>query len=337
MIRSDGEYREMRATGTKEEKKRGKQQQQLGGAISLLGIANLKSSRSLALSLANPEQASAVMRWDLVNPWARFYQLHSTHPLTAFRVRALNEESESMHQPVSYKLPASQPSDRKLRFLLFPFELILWAAPFICGILYFFGGEIVQLASRVHLQFPHIQTPCLLIACGVTWMLRIAYRYRGTFKSTSIGSLIENTEVSQMNPIAVELRGEIIGNGVPGAFWSPDLVLRDETGMVFMLYRSSIPLARLFFGLGKADRFIGEKVALRGWFRRGLTPYVEMSTLTAEVTRVAAGSGPVSLFGPSSTEATFTPETLRARSYSRWIQTAAAAVLTTIGIIEVLN
>ena len=84
MVRADGEYQEILKTGSSEDKKWHKQQQRLGGAISLLGIANLKSSQSLALAVADPEQAAAVMRWDLVNPWLAFYQLNSTHPLTAF-------------------------------------------------------------------------------------------------------------------------------------------------------------------------------------------------------------------------------------------------------------
>jgi hypothetical protein len=79
--------------------------------------------------VADPAQAAAVMRWDIVNPWARFYQLNSTHPLTAFRVRALNIKSESMQQKVHYPLPESNTADRKLQFLLFPFELALWLAP----------------------------------------------------------------------------------------------------------------------------------------------------------------------------------------------------------------
>ena len=342
MVRADGEYQEILKTGSSEDKKWHKRQHQLGGAISLLGIANLKSSQSLAISVANPEQAAAVMRWDLVNPWARFYQLNSTHPLTAFRVRALNGESEAMHQNVRYPLPAAQASDRKLRFLLFPFELVLWMAPWACGFLILFGGQLASVATLVHLRLPQVADRWmtdgwLLTTLGVTWMLRIAYRYRGSFAASQIGSLIEDTEVSQMRPRAVELRGEIVGNGVPGAFWSPDLVLKDETGMMFVLYRSSIPFARLFFALTNADRFIGEQVTLQGWFRRGVRPYIEISKLTANVTHADAGPGPITLFGKSSQDAKLTSETLTQRSYSRWIQCALAAVATAAGIVWLLQ
>jgi len=95
------------------------------------------------------------------------------------------------------------------------------------------------------------------------------------------------------------VEGEIVGRGVPGAFWSPDVVLRDATGMLFILYRQSIPFARLLFALS-ADEYIGQRVTIEGWFRRGLRPYIEMSSLTTEDGRTS-------------------------RAWSRWVQYLLAA------------
>jgi hypothetical protein len=97
----------------------------------------------------------------------------------------------------------------------------------------------------------------------------------------------------------VRLKGEIVGRGVPGAFWSPDLVLRDATGMIFMLYRQTIPFARFLFAITEAEQYVGQEVEIEGWFRRGLVPYVEMRKLTGADGR---------------------PH----RSYSRWVQYALA-------------
>jgi len=337
MVKSDGEYRESLRTDSTADKSRLKQERQLGGAIALMGIANLQSSHSLALAVADPAQAAAVMRWDLVNPWASFYQLSSTHPLTALRVRALNAESEEMHQQVGYPLPAAQPSDRSVRWISFPFELLLWAAPGACAVWLFLGYRIERIFALLHLQPVSVPVPWVLVVLGTTWMLRIAFRYHGTFTPAKIAPLLEDVEVSQMRPRAVELRGEIVGHGVPGAFWSADLVLRDDSGMIFVLYRSSIPLARLWFAMGSADRFIGEQVTLQGWYRRGLRPYIEISRMAADVVRVESGPGPISLFGASSTEATLTPETLVQRSYSRWIQCGCAALATAAGLIWLMH
>lgn len=81
--------------------------------------------------------------------------------------------------------------------------------------------------------------------------------------------------------------------------------------MIFLLYRSSIPFARWIFGTAKAANYIGQQVTVEGWYRRGLTPYVEMSRLTAEA-------------GPAGTAKS-------SRLYSRWIQSAAAAACFAIG------
>jgi len=144
-------------------------------------------------------------------------------------------------------------------------------------------------------------------------------------------------KISQMRPRAIEITGEIIGQGQPGAFWSPDLVLKDETGLMFLLYRTSIPFGRLFFALTNVDRVMGEKVTVKGWYRRGLKPYIEMSRIDADLTTYKGGSGPITLFGDSTSQVSEQSEHLISRSYSRWIQTAAAALCTAIGLAWLLG
>jgi heat shock protein HtpX len=302
MVRAEGEYKKAMAEGGNEEKSFWRREHRLGGALGLMGISNLHSGAALALGKANPTAAAAVMRWDLVNPWARLYELNSTHPLTALRVRELNRQAEEMHQAVQYPLPTE--STRRLRG--FPLEVLVWAAPalglFALWLIFLFPDALRFLS--IHL--PWNAKPILLIFTGVAWMLRVAYRYRGEFQNAKIGSLIEDVEVSQMRPRAVRLKGEILGRGEPGAFWSPDLVLRDSTGMVFMLYRQSIPFVRFLFAITAAENYIGQQVEVEGWFRRGLRPYVEMSKLTGE-------------------------DHSSHRAYSRWIQLILAAIAVAAG------
>jgi hypothetical protein len=152
-----------------------------------------------------------------------------------------------------------------------------------------------------------------------------------------VADLLEDLTVSQMRPRAVEITGEIIGQGEPGIFWSPDLVLKDDTGLMFLLYRSSIPFGRLFFALTNVDRVLGEKVTVKGWYRRGLKPYIEMSRIDADLTTYKGGSGSISLFGDSAGQGTELAEHLVSRSYSRWIQTAGAALCTAVGLVWLLG
>jgi hypothetical protein len=300
MIRSEGQYREAMSHGDKETKSKWRRQRRLGGTLALMGISNLRSGQALALG-TNPAEAAAVMRWDLVNPWARLYELNSTHPLTALRVRQLNEQTVSMQQPLQYPLP----QDQRVSWGLFPVEVLLWAAPFVAGAVLATMWWRRSMLASFGISLPESLGPALLMFIGVAWILRTLYRYRGNFEVASIGKLLEDLEVSQMRPRAVRLKGTILGRGVPGAFWSPDLVLRDSTGLLFVLYRQSIPFARFLFGVTEAESYVGQEVVVEGWYRRGLTPYVEMSKLTA--------AGRVH------------------RTYSRWIQFALSLCAIALG------
>ena len=302
MVKAEGEYGEAMAGASKKEKARLQRSHSLVGSLALMGISNVRSGAALALGGANPSEAAAVMRWDLVNPWARLYELNSTHPLTALRVRALNRDAAEFHQAPQYPLPL----DQRIQWGSFPLEAILWALPWLSG-----AALVSAVAFRRWLPAHGFEIssgvePGLLMLAGASWMLRTWYRYHGDFQPASIGRLIEDVEVSEMRPKAVRLEGEILGRGVPGAFWSPDLVLRDATGILFVLYRQSIPFARYLFAITVAETYIGQKVVIDGWFRRGLRPYVEMATLTSE---------------DGSTR----------RAWSRWVQYALAALAVAAG------
>ena len=301
MVRTEGEYREAMANGSKDQKAEGRRKYRLGGSLALMGISNIRSGAALALS-ANPAEAAAVMQWDLVNPWARLYEMNSTHPLTALRVRELNQQVSAMHQSSRYQLP----QDNRIRWGLFPLEVVLWAAPFLTSFAMLTIWWQSDLLTSLGVTLPPGMKPVLLMSTGVFWILRTLYRYGGSFEAATVGRLLEDMEVSQMLPRAVKLTGTILGRGVPGAFWSPDLVLRDATGIIFVLYRQSIPFARFMFGVSEADSFIGQQVEVEGWFRRGMTPYIEMSKITSEGGQAH-------------------------RTYSRWVQYAVSVVAIALG------
>ncbi len=192
-----------------------------------------------------------------------------------------------------------------MRWGSFPIELFLWAAPFVSGaalVAFWWHAEWLRYLG---IQVLPTTPPFLLAATGLLWLARIAFRYSGEFVPASVESLLEDVAVSQMRPRAVRISGKILGRGEPGAFWSPDLVLRDPSGMIFLLYRQSIPLARLMFAISEAENYIDQDVVVEGWCRRGLTPYIEMS-------RIMCG------------------EKVH-RAYSRWIQYAGAALAIAIG------
>lgn len=302
MVRVDGEYQKVMKLGTKDQKSEWRKQRRLEGGLAVMGISNLKSGAALALSGANPVDAAAVMQWDLVNPWARVYELNSTHPLTAMRVKQLNEQAAELHQPSQYALPV----DQRIRWGGFPLEVFLWAAPVVSILALFALWSASNWLPSLGIELPANVEPMLLIVPGVLWIFRTMYRYRGAYEDASIGALMKDLEVSEMRPRGVRLTGKILGRGVPGAFWSPDLVLQDASGIMFILYRQSIPLARFLFAMTAVEGYIGQDVTVEGWYRRGLRPYVEMSKITGADGKTH-------------------------RAYSRWIQYALAVAAIAVG------
>jgi len=302
MVKAEGDYKEAMADKSRMDRAELKSDYRRAGSLALMGISNLRSGTALALGLANASEAAAVMRWDLVNPWAKVYELNSTHPLTALRVRRLNGDAEALHQVPRYPFPERQ----RKRWGLFPLELLLWAAPVMGALLCLSPWWSAEFLRRFGIALPAHFQPVLLMATGALWILRVRYRYHGEFHQAAIGELIQDVEVSQMRPRAVRVTGEIVGRGMPGAFWSPDLVLRDESGIIFILYRQTVPLVRFLFAISAAENYIGQKVTIDGWFRRGLSPYIEMSSLTGE-------------------------DGTRHRAYSRWVQYAIAGLAVVLG------
>ena len=86
-------------------------------------------------------------------------------------------------------------------------------------------------------------------------------------------------KVSRIRPVPCTVRGRIIGKGVPGLIWSEDFVMQDETGIMFLDYRQPLSIWEWLFGLLRAGEYQGAKVVVRGWFRRGPTPFIEIKTI----------------------------------------------------------
>jgi len=248
-------------------------QTRLDGVFGLMGISNAQPS--LALSGATPDEAARVIRWDLVNPFARIYELAATHPLIGRRIEALNNEAIAQGQAPAIPIPSHLPMDWSNFFA----SSILWAAPSICGLMLLAGRAFFH-----HSENRGIIGMSLAVVLFISWMMRIAYRYPSNFQPSEVRTLTENTGVSDMATIAVRLEGEIVGPTDPARL-SPDLMFQDKTGMIFVLDRQSLPGARLLLA-DQAALLAGAKVVLEGWYRRNLRPYVELRKLETDDGRV---------------------------------------------------
>jgi hypothetical protein len=116
-----------------------------------------------------------------------------------------------------------------------------------------------------------------IAGAGFLLLIKQVMRYPTDFTpAANVTSLLDRLDASPVAGVAIELKGRIVGRGMPGYLLSPDLVIQDESGFVPVFYSNSLPFARLAFGLARAKRFLGKEVTVRGWYRRVPGPAVDL-------------------------------------------------------------
>jgi Zn-dependent protease with chaperone function len=218
------------------------------------------------------------MRWDVWNPWAKVYQLSSTHPLPAVRIGRLREKAAELGKSSRWSVPETPPESYWDEFVadVFTARLILF------GILA--GGA---LFLGLHEWFSTTAVAGLWVAVvGLALGWKVAREYPRSPTDWQVRGLVQEVKVSRVRGIPARLRGRVIGRGVPGLIYSPHLALDDGSGFITMQYRQPVPGWGLLFGMFKVDEIIRHEGVAEGWFRRAPAPYFEVLTFEYSGRRV---------------------------------------------------
>ncbi len=244
-----------------------------------MGIFDPRRAEAYATAFdggVDPDRALAALRWDVTNPWAKVLEKMSSHPLVASRITAL-ERSGLPGAPRTWSVlravSSAAPQEVARARARFAGEVAIMLAPWAVLIPALFLGAFASSAISIGIAF---------VAGGGLLLYKQTVRYPTHFEPVDeITSLLERLDASPMSGIGVSVRGRIIGRGMPGYVLSPDLVVQDETGFVPLTYRQPVPLLATLFGLFRAERFIGQEVVARGWYRRGPGPMIELRDVQA--------------------------------------------------------
>lgn len=260
------------------------------------GMMGISDGAHGATMLAAHEQAAheqglradeviGALRWDSCNPWARFEQLLSTHPLVMRRILAL-QDSGLPGAPRRWDARAAASTCRdddltgaRRRFAI---ELVVRFGPVIALVLVAVAwetGRYVLLAQAV-------------VALGLAVMVQAGFESRpGPFRPVDrVSSLLTRLDAGPVTGLPVSVRGRVIGRGSAGYVLSPDLVIQDASGFLPVLYTQPWPFARQWFGLLRVPELLGQDVVVRGWYRREPHPVLEMRDLTPSYGRRVSSS-----------------------------------------------
>ncbi len=274
----------------KEKKKKKEKELAPAGAFRMLNIFDDRAAVSLVMASSvgrkadtkgpDVENIKSAMQWDLWNPWARWYELNSTHPLVAKRLMYLTDQAAHLGQDPMIVFDRRQPESYWDDFFV---DLFMMFLPWL-GLLLGAGAGLAAWAlwgaAMQPLVWLAVGGGAGLALAGLGSLLKTNFVYRRDFfPHLSVAALMHKVKVSAVRPVPATLTGEIIGKGVPGLIWSKDFVLRDQTGILFMDYRQPLEIWNFLFGLLRAEKYQGKKVRISGWFRRSPVPFLEVYRL----------------------------------------------------------
>jgi Zn-dependent protease with chaperone function len=265
-------------------------------ALRGLGIFDPNTAKGLGIisvnttGVLNMDAIQAAAAWDLFNPWAKYYVIKSTHPLTAKRIMRLNDQCETygVKPEIDFTIARKLKEEQAGKTLWDQFigDILMKTLPTLI-LIALIGLTIAWMIIPTALLFLNAQNIFLIWAVGFyligfASLIKTKFMYKSGFTPHKAVDLITNVKVSPIRTVPAILEGEIVGRGRPGYYFSEDMLFEDNTARMYVDYRFGIGIVDLIFSLRTVKRLIGQRVRIKGWYRRGPIPYIQVDTIESE-------------------------------------------------------
>ncbi len=257
--------------------------QRLLASTRVMGIYDFKAAQSLGTTFKivmnktqghAAEDISKVFLFDIYSPWAAVLEIHSTHPLTGKRIRALSNYAKERHRTPLFDFEkVAQEGAALNRGRLY--------SGFITGIFMYALPFLALFSGIVYMAFNPSQYPISIGLFGLSLLAVGLYMFQqpgGIPEKTTVFELMQDPYANPLTGRYVELEGNIIGKADAGSYLGEDIKMQDRSGcLIYLNYESIIPLVgNIIFGLGNAARMIGKNCRAVGWFRRSTFQVVDL-------------------------------------------------------------
>lgn len=258
-------------------------------------------------SLPDKTPFSEVLVWDCTNPYRQWLALVNSHPLMGDRLYLLNRYANHWQLPPEVDLPTIVPPPRLLGDRVKKWRESYKALPILQSAV--LAGLVFGIASRVVLWLVGILADglsrwfslwrliwlhnaanpflsgCILIAFSLSLIVWINgyfpdIRITPSREDPRIEDLLKNPKQVPPKSYPVRLQGKLMGRTGIANWLNQDLLLQTSSGLIKLHFFSKLgPLGNLFPWPKRPEQFIGQKVTVFGWFRRGSTPWIDVDVI----------------------------------------------------------
>lgn len=238
-----------------------------------LGAFGIAGSNTIQAAVAwqgvngavSADHFSAGARWELHNPWAKFAELVSTHPLTARRIDALQKMNKRFGVKSLYEfdlLPGG-------KYPYFWKDVLVSFAPTALFFLGFAGAAISPIEGLL----------LALVGLCLGSIIQLLAKYPQPFVNATIFDCLDTLEVSHVHAVPVRIEGKVTGRASAGMRWADNFIVQDSTGFIAAKMNQPFGLMGALWGFMNSDRYIGDDVVIYGWYRRFGAPMIEIDRI----------------------------------------------------------
>ncbi|WP_009630973.1 M48 family metalloprotease [Synechocystis sp. PCC 7509] len=258
-----------------------------------------------------------ILAWDCFNPYRYLLTINNTHPLIGDRLQRLNAFAQYWHLDPELNLAPNSKLELTLSSLrlqlkpLFNYRTLLqFTAVFgllfglLIGAISWLIGAVTHIIWIPQLAWMYgdwlLIKAFIPIALSISLFLRINFLFpditRTTLRSTpSLADQLTSSTALPIDSNPNRLKGKLLGRRGIANWLGQDLLLNSSQGLFKLHYESPLgSIGNIFLrqSLNPMD-LLGRHILVTGWFRRGATIWIDLSTLQTQTGKLSNSFQPL--------------------------------------------
>jgi len=275
--------------------------------------------QAITLGSCSPQiPFEAILNWDCTNPYRDWLIISASHPLMGERLSMIARYAQLWKLDTELDLPALAPPVRNHAAWLSKLKnsykaLPLLQSALLSGLLLGIAlrailwviGKISDLLNIWQLIWLYNAEPflnaCILIAFSLSLFLWINGYFPDIKPATlnvqtepDLGDLFANPATLPPDSQPVQLTGTLLGRRGLFNWLGQDLILQTSTGLVKLHFFSFLgAVGNLLPQRNRPSNLVDQQVTVTGWFRRGVTPWIDIETLRTQGGKISRAQYPI--------------------------------------------